>query len=200
MKFYRLVLIFLFGVIFSSAISLRKFKNKAQKTDNQFLMNEMMKTASQILSKSFFSKELKKDLFKALFEKIVLDHKINDEYTCRSVIEKAANDDGKLFLPSYFENFVESGDLDQDLTLRTRLFFSAQESPDVKKCTDYIISKDTKEYDIIKSDLLSEIKLILEPYKAQVANTSHELITSIISVHRELASKQLYKRLNRESD
>lgn len=201
MKYYNLVLIFIFGVILSSALSLKKFRHKSEKTENKALMNAMIKTASKVLSKVFFTEELKKELYTTLFDKIVLDHRIDDEYTCRSVIQKAAEGDSKLFLPQYFENFVEDGDLEQDLTLRTRLFFHMQDNLEVKKCTDYIISKDKmKDFEKIRNKLQTKIKEILEPYKARVTDTAHELITSIISVHRELATKQLYKRLNRESD
>jgi hypothetical protein len=172
---------------------------RAKKTENKTLMNAMVQTATKVLSKIFYDDKLKKELFETLFKEIVSDHKINDEYSCRSAITKAAEEDSKLIIPQYFETFEESGDLEQDLILRTKWFFQSQSNDEVKKCAEYVINqKDTKDYDQIKTKLQSEIKNILGPYRIQVTNTAHELITSIISVHRELASKDLYKKLNRE--
>ncbi len=207
MKLFNLKFLCIFSLILTSTLALKKSNLKSQNHFlNKALKAEMVKTASKILSKIYYTKEILKSLDKLISENIFDSEKpeikINDalgEKSCKNILEEKMHVDHHFLVPEYYETFLETENLQQDFVFRIKLFFKSQSSDEVKKCAERVVDKSEKVvYDKAKETLHREIKGILEPLRGSALSKSEELITSVMSVHRQFMTKELLQKLNHE--
>ena len=195
MKCYTLVLMCIFALIFSSVFGYRKNKVRVNKTENSATMKTLLEVTNKILAKAKlneYTNDQKKQLYKILFQHLFLK---DEEKLCQKTMERAVEKLSDLILPHHFEYFVKTQDLEVDIIFRIKNFITNQSSEEFRKCSDKIIKKDNAEYDTAVKAMVKEMDTINKGY-LPTPGIAHELITSIISVHRDLASKALYQRLN----
>jgi len=211
MKLFNLKFICIFSLILTSTLALKKSKIQSE---NHFLSKSlksaMIKTASKFLSKLYYPPDILKSLGEKVCEQIFVikaddtDEKIKiegSEKTCKQIFQNHLEENPKFFDPGYYDHFLESGNLEQDILFHTRIFFEAQQEP-VKKCVDKLVinSEDGKyAYMTAVRNLKKDMEVILQPLKIQVEKISNEFITSAMSTHRDrFMTEKLLKRLNHE--
>jgi hypothetical protein len=195
MKCYTLVLICVFALFLSSVFGYKKNKVRVNKTENSATMKTLLEVTNKILAKAkliTYTNDQKKQLYKILFTHLFLK---DEDKLCEKTMERAVEKLTDLILPHHFEYFVKTQDLEVDIIFRIKNFIQNQSNEEFRKCADKIIKKDNAEYVTAVKAIEKEMEIINKGY-LPTPGIAHELITSIISVHRDLASKALYQRLN----
>jgi hypothetical protein len=195
MKCYNLVLICLFALIFSSALAYKKNRVRVEKAQNSAMMKTLLEVTNKILAKVKFTEytmEQKKQLYKILFEHLFIE---GEDKKCQKAMLDTVDKVTNLIYPHHFEYFVKTQDLEVDIIFRIKHFISNQSDVEFKKCGEAIINKGSDQYNKAVKAMEKEMDTINRGYLPN-PGVAHELITSIISVHRNLATKTLYQRLN----
>ena len=195
MKCYTLVLICIFALFLSSVFGYRKNKVRVNKTENSATMKTLLEVTNKILAKAklnTYTNDQKKQLYKILFTHLFLK---DEGKLCEGLMEKTVEKLTDLILPHHFEYFVKTQDLEVDIIFRIKNFIQNQSNEQFRKCAEKIIKRDNAEYATALKAIEKEMESINKGYLPN-PGIAHELITSIISVHRDLASKALYQRLN----